>query len=120
MRILHTADWHIGQTLNGWSREHEHQAFFHALRDVIVRDGVDVLLIAGDEFDGINPSGDPRKLGRLLLRSSRQGHDQGLPATECCRDRLAAIVYQVGRQGLQGERYDKHQRVRPVRQVIIS
>ena len=55
MHILHTADWHIGQTLNGWSRDFEHQAFFDALRDVIVTESVDVLLIAGDVFDGINP-----------------------------------------------------------------
>lgn len=27
MRILHTADWHLGQTLNGWPRVHEHRAF---------------------------------------------------------------------------------------------
>lgn len=62
MRILHTADWHIGQTLNGWSRDFEHQAFFDALRDVIVTESVDVLLIAGDVFDGINPSGEAQRL----------------------------------------------------------
>ena len=62
MRILHTADWHIGQTLNGWSREYEHQVFCDALRDVIVTEGVDALLIAGDVFDGINPSGEAQRL----------------------------------------------------------
>lgn len=62
MRILHTADWHIGQTLNGWSREYEHQVFCDALCDVIVTEGVDALLIAGDVFDGINPSGEAQRL----------------------------------------------------------
>jgi len=36
MRILHTADWHIGQTLNGWSRDHEHRAFLDRFHDVIL------------------------------------------------------------------------------------
>ncbi|MFW8584120.1 exonuclease subunit SbcD [Rhizobium beringeri] len=62
MRILHTADWHIGQTLNGWSREYEHGAFFESVRDVIVTERIDVLLIAGDVFDGINPSGEAQRL----------------------------------------------------------
>lgn len=71
MRILHTADWHIGQTLNGWSREYEHQAVFcDALRDVIVAEGVDALLITGDVFDGINPSGEAERLTRAQSRHS--------------------------------------------------
>ena len=45
MRILHTADWHIGQTLDGWSREYEHQVFFDTLRDLIATEGVDALLM---------------------------------------------------------------------------
>ena len=55
MRILHTADWHIGQTLNGWSRDREHAAFLNALREVIVAEDADALIVAGDVFDGINP-----------------------------------------------------------------
>ncbi|MCV2894509.1 exonuclease SbcCD subunit D [Lentibacter sp. XHP0401] len=62
MRILHTADWHLGQTLNGWSREHEHRTFFNDLNGVIQNEAVDVLLVAGDVFDGINPSGDTQQL----------------------------------------------------------
>jgi exonuclease SbcD len=34
MRILHTADWHIGQTLNGWTREAEHRAFLRELPEL--------------------------------------------------------------------------------------
>lgn len=62
MRILHTADWHIGQTLNGWSRDHEHRAFLDQLHDLILAENVDVLLVAGDVFDGINPSGEAQRL----------------------------------------------------------
>lgn len=66
MRALHTADWHIGQTLNGWSREREHEVFFARLADVLEEEEIDLLLIAGDIFDNTNPSGESQ---RLLYRS---------------------------------------------------
>ncbi|MGV8986822.1 MAG: exonuclease SbcCD subunit D [Cypionkella sp.] len=62
MRLLHTADWHIGQTLSGFSREAEHAAFLDQLGRLIVEHDVDVLLVAGDVFDGINPSGEAQRL----------------------------------------------------------
>lgn len=62
MRVLHTADWHIGQTLNGWPREAEHAAFLAHLGRVIVAERVDALLVAGDVFDGINPSGESQRM----------------------------------------------------------
>ncbi len=66
MRALHTADWHIGQTLNGWSREREHEVFFARLADVLEEEDIDLLLVAGDIFDNTNPSGESQ---RLLYRS---------------------------------------------------
>lgn len=75
MRILHTADWHIGQTLNGWTREHEHRAFLANLRDLIADERIDALLVAGDVFDAINPSGDAQ---RLLYESIASFHSAKL------------------------------------------
>jgi exonuclease SbcD len=66
MRALRTADWHIGQTLNGWSREREHEVFFARLADVLEEEDIDLLLVAGDIFDNTNPSGESQ---RLLYRS---------------------------------------------------
>ncbi len=62
MRILHTADWHIGQTLSGFPRDAEHRAFLDHLGSLIVDHQVDALLIAGDVFDGINPSGEAQRM----------------------------------------------------------
>ena len=62
MRILHTADWHIGQTLSGFGREAEHRAFLDHLGTLIVDLHIDALLIAGDVFDGTNPSGEAQRL----------------------------------------------------------
>ena len=56
VRILHTADWHLGQTLMGWSREHEHERALAALVEIAVAQEIDALIVAGDVFDTQNPS----------------------------------------------------------------
>lgn len=72
IRILHTADWHIGQTLRGFSREHEHRKVFYRLEEIIVERNVDALIIAGDVFDSQNPSGEAQQLFYdTLVRLSR-------------------------------------------------
>ncbi len=54
-RLLHTADWHLGQTLHGIPRDAEHERFLDWLIDRIGEHDVDALVIAGDVFDGQNP-----------------------------------------------------------------
>lgn len=54
-RFLHTSDWHLGSTLFGQSRLGHSQAMLDGLRDLIVRDRVDCLLVSGDIFDSPNP-----------------------------------------------------------------
>lgn len=70
MRILHIADLHLGQTLNGWGREREHSVWLDAVVDTLVSEEIDVLLIAGDVFDGINPSGESQRLLYRFLRNA--------------------------------------------------
>lgn len=55
MRILHTADWHLGHTLHDVDRGPEHVAFLGWLVEVLASEGIDTLLIAGDIFDAGNP-----------------------------------------------------------------
>ncbi len=54
-RVLHTADWHLGKTLNDQSRDEEHELFLNWLLKIIGEHAVDVLVIAGDVFDSANP-----------------------------------------------------------------
>jgi exonuclease SbcD len=56
MRLLHTSDWHLGQSLHNFDRHYEHQRFLDWLLDTIVAEQADALLIAGDIFDNANPS----------------------------------------------------------------
>lgn len=71
-RILHTGDWHIGQTMRGFSREYEHRKAFERIREILVEREVDVLIVAGDIFDSQNPSGEAQQLlYDTLVRFSR-------------------------------------------------
>ena len=56
LRIIHTADWHLGHHLQGVSRDYEHQQFLDWLLLQLEQRQVDVLVVAGDIFDTANPS----------------------------------------------------------------
>ena len=56
MRILHTADWHIGQRLHERSRLDEHEQFLDWLLNTIQEYNVELLLVSGDIFDTALPS----------------------------------------------------------------
>lgn len=62
MKILHTADWHIGRTLYKRKRYDEFKAFLKWLTKTIQDEAVDVLLIAGDIFDTTTPSNRSQEL----------------------------------------------------------
>lgn len=56
IRILHTSDWHLGQTFHEYDRSIEHQKFLEWLTETICLHQIDLLLISGDIFDVANPS----------------------------------------------------------------
>lgn len=56
IKFLHTSDWHLGRTLCGRRRGAEFARFLDWLAEVIENEAVEVLLVAGDIFDGLNPS----------------------------------------------------------------
>ena len=68
MKILHTADWHLGKRLHKQELIEEHQLFFEWLIKTIKEREIDVLLIAGDVFDLSNPPTEARALYYWFLR----------------------------------------------------
>jgi len=62
LRILHTADWHLGQTLRGYARDFEQAAVLNSLTEIVQDKEIDVLLVAGDIFDSQHPSGESQAL----------------------------------------------------------
>ena len=71
MRLLHTSDWHLGQTLHNYERGYEHQRFLDWLLDTLVAEQADVLLVAGDVFDNANPSAASQKQLYVFLQQAR-------------------------------------------------
>lgn len=55
MRLVHTADWHLGQSFGPFSRDGEHARFLAWLLDVLEEEHADALLICGDIFETGNP-----------------------------------------------------------------
>ena len=61
-RIIHTADWHLGASLDSVSLLEDQRRFLDWLLEVIQKEGVDVLLVSGDIFDLRNPSAEAQTL----------------------------------------------------------
>lgn len=55
-RILHTSDWHLGNTLKDKDRTEEFESFLTWVLDALKEEQVDALLVSGDIFDVANPS----------------------------------------------------------------
>ena len=68
IRILHTADWHLGQTFFGYDRVEEHVHFLQWLARELKENKIDVLLVAGDVFDVSNPSAASQRLFYHFIR----------------------------------------------------
>ncbi|GAA6759493.1 metallophosphoesterase family protein [Thermus oshimai] len=56
MRLLHTADWHLGKVLKGIDRTPEVAGALKALLEIVKKERVDLVLVSGDLFDRPQPS----------------------------------------------------------------
>lgn len=56
MKILHSADWHLGHRLHEQSQLDEQRLFLKWIENYIINQKIDVLLISGDVFDTGSPS----------------------------------------------------------------
>ena len=86
MKILHTADWHLGKQLLKEDLKQDHELFFEFLIETIVSQEVDVLLVTGDIFDYANPSNESKRsyldllfrlknLGKIKIIITAGNHD---------------------------------------------
>lgn len=62
MRILHTSDWHLGQSFFTKTRQHEHHAFLNWLLEQVKHHQIDAVIVAGDIFDTTSPPSYARSL----------------------------------------------------------
>jgi exonuclease SbcD len=74
MRILHTADWHLGVSSGHVSRGPDHDLFLDWLLDELASREVDALIVAGDIYDAYQPSAEvSERLFRFLARVAGTG-----------------------------------------------
>jgi exonuclease SbcD len=62
MKILHTADWHIGKKLDQYSRLEEQRLVLAEICEIAENENVDAVVVAGDLFDNFNPSSEATEL----------------------------------------------------------
>ena len=55
MKILHTADWHLGKRLDSFSRLEEQKLVLNEICEIADQQAVDAVIVAGDLFDAFNP-----------------------------------------------------------------
>lgn len=68
MRLLHTADWHLGRTLHQSDLSEDHAAYLDHLIDLVRSESVDAVLVSGDVYDRAFPPVDSVKLLHATLR----------------------------------------------------
>lgn len=62
MKILHTADWHVGRTIRGRSRAEEHRQVLAEITEIASTTMVDLVLVAGDLFDVMAPTAESEEI----------------------------------------------------------
>lgn len=104
-RIVHTADWHLGARLIDCDRHDEHRAFLEWFLAQLTSLHPDLLIVAGDIFDGASPPQEALKLyydflgrlaGTVRCRTLILGGNHDSPATlHAPRDVLRALDVRV-------------------------
>lgn len=74
MKILHTADWHLGKKLENHTRLPEQIEVLNEICEIADREAADVVIVAGDLYDTFNPTNEAITLFyKTLKRISRNG-----------------------------------------------
>jgi exonuclease SbcD len=103
MKILHTADWHVGKVLKGRDRHDEHAAALGSIVAAAREHDAEIVVIAGDLFDSAAPT--PRAQGlvmRTLLALREDGRQVVAIAGNHDNQHLLDAVYRpvLGELGL--------------------
>ncbi|HTO15192.1 MAG TPA: exonuclease SbcCD subunit D [Edaphocola sp.] len=74
MKILHTADWHLGKKLDNYSRLEEQRVVLEEIVQIAKDQEVDMVIVAGDLYDNFTPSNEATELlYKTLKRLANNG-----------------------------------------------
>ena len=74
MKILHTADWHLGKRLDSIYRLEEQKLVLNEICEIADQQCVDAIIVAGDLFDAFNP---PVEAIELLYKTLKRLTNNG-------------------------------------------
>ncbi len=74
MKILHTADWHLGKRLDSFSRMEEQKLVLNEICEIAEQQSVDAVIVSGDLFDAFNP---PVEAIELLYKTLKRLTNNG-------------------------------------------
>ncbi|MFJ1627947.1 exonuclease SbcCD subunit D [Marinilactibacillus psychrotolerans] len=77
MRILHTADWHIGKIVNEFSMLEDQEYYLNQLVDKVKELKIDILIMAGDLYDRAIPPKEAVTLANKII--TRLIKEAGIP-----------------------------------------
>ncbi len=103
MKILHTADWHLGKLLEGRSRLEEQKIVMKQLVTIAEEQQADMVCVAGDIFDNGHPSAGAEALLYQTLKDLSNGGERLVVLIAGNHDqpsRLEAVIPLVREHGI--------------------
>ncbi|SMF88576.1 Exodeoxyribonuclease I subunit D [Paenibacillus uliginis N3/975] len=99
---MHTGDWHLGRTLEGRSRLAEQEAFLDELVRMADDQHADLILMAGDVYDSVNP---PAAAEQLFYDAAARLTDGGRPLVVIAGnhdqpERVSSVTPLVAKRGI--------------------
>ncbi len=103
MKLLHTADWHVGRTLHRRQRLDECAAVLEEVTEIAHREQVDAVLVCGDIFEHFAPSAEAERIvyGTLLNLRATGAHVVVVPGNHDYAKRLGAVEELFAAAGVQ-------------------
>lgn len=99
---MHTGDWHLGRTLEGRSRLAEQEAFLDELVRLADDQNADLILMAGDVYDSVNP---PAAAEQMFYEAAARLTDGGrqlvvIAGNHDQPERVSSVTPLVARRGI--------------------
>lgn len=124
MKILHTSDWHIGKRLINRERLDEQTEVLDEIVEICDREGVELVIIAGDVFDTYTPSAEAERLFyskiKLVAGENRAvvivsgNHDDGVRLSAAAPLSQEQGIYIIGNERRMFAFGDTARPVRPI------
>lgn len=103
MKLLHTADWHLGKKLHGYDLIADQKYILDEILTVAKSEEVDAIIIAGDIYDRAVASSEAIQLGNQVLH--QWNLEEGFPLLVISGNHDSAIRLATGKEWFKSSQY---------------